>query len=136
VIAFALHCQLSRDNKSSGVAEASRDDLRQLTVVQLYEQELSSSGDGRPFGHNRHGPKSGGCCAPFWGRGAGFPSNTMWPGPSPPPCQVSSWSIQPFGYNTPTWQTDRQTENGLIAQGESFYKRLSKITLEKACNKW
>jgi len=21
----------------------------------------------QPFGHNRHGPKSGGCCAPFWG---------------------------------------------------------------------
>jgi len=44
---------------------------------------LSSSWDGRPFGHNRHGPRiirtqgkpvsinfeSGGCCAPFrwWG---------------------------------------------------------------------
>ena len=24
-----------------------------------------------------------------------------------PPCQVSSWSIQPFGHNTPTSQTDR-----------------------------
>ena len=21
----------------------------------------------QPFGHDRHGPKSGGCCAPFWG---------------------------------------------------------------------
>jgi len=31
-------------------------------------------------GHNRHRPKSGGCCAPFRG-GAGSPSNTMWPGP-------------------------------------------------------
>jgi len=25
------------------------------------EQVLSSSWDGRPFGHNRHGPKMGGC---------------------------------------------------------------------------
>ena len=32
-------------------------------------------------GHNRHGPKSGGCYAPF--AEAGIPSNTMWPGPRP-----------------------------------------------------
>jgi len=34
-----------------------------------------------------------------------------------PPCQVSSWSIQPFGYNTPTSQSDRtdKTDNGPIA---------------------
>jgi len=32
-------------------------------------------------------------------------------------CQVSSSSVQPFGHNTPTLQTDRQdrTDNGLIA---------------------
>jgi len=30
-------------------------------------------------GHNRHGPKRGGCCAPF--AGVGTPSSTMWPGP-------------------------------------------------------
>jgi len=30
-------------------------------------------------GHNRHGPKRGGCCAPF--AGAGTLSSTMWPGP-------------------------------------------------------
>jgi len=29
-----------------------------ITVVN-YKQELSSCWDGRPFGHNRHGPKSG-----------------------------------------------------------------------------
>jgi len=33
----------------------------------------------QPFGHNRHGPKIGGS-APFLGKGAGFPSNTMWHG--------------------------------------------------------
>jgi len=27
-----------------------------------------------------------------------------------PACQVSSWSVQPFGHNTPTLQTDRQTD--------------------------
>ena len=29
----------------------------------------------QPFGHNRHGPKIGGC--PFWGRGAVSPSNSV-----------------------------------------------------------
>ena len=31
------------------------------------DQVLSSSWDGRPFGHNRRGPKRGGCCTPFGG---------------------------------------------------------------------
>jgi len=35
-------------------------------VVASSKQVLSSSWDGRPFGHNRHGPKIGDC-APFWG---------------------------------------------------------------------
>jgi len=43
---------------------------------------LSSSWDGRPFGHNRHGPKVGGLC-PFGGGVDGSPSNTMWPWPRP-----------------------------------------------------
>jgi len=46
---------------------------------------------------------------PFWGAGAGYQSNTMWPGLRLPPCQVSSCSIQWFGHNTPTSQTERQT---------------------------
>ena len=158
------------------------------------QQVLSSSWDGRPFGHNRHGPKIG-VCVPlgkeagssskimspgprstslasgilihpsilsqqtnrhgpktgaavslFWGRGASWvpcntrpisvPSGTLihpavWPqqtwaenwglypfGGSWVPIyhnvagaeaylQVSSWSIQPFGPNTPTLQADR-----------------------------
>ena len=48
-------------------------------------------------GHNRHGPKRGGCCAPF--AGAGTPSSTMWPGPSLLPYQAASSSIQPFCHN-------------------------------------
>jgi len=46
----------------------------------IQKQELGSCWDGRPFGHNRHGLKSGGLLCPFpWG--AGSPSNIMWPGP-------------------------------------------------------
>jgi len=41
------------------------------------KKELISCWDGRPFGHDRQGPKSGGCCAHFCGREAGSPSNTM-----------------------------------------------------------
>jgi len=46
------------------------------------QQELSTCWDGRPFGYNRHGPKSGGCCVLFRGRD-GFPSNTLSPGKRP-----------------------------------------------------
>jgi len=56
---------------------------------------------------------------PFWGGVAG-PHLTQC-GRGLPACQVSSWSIQPFGHNTPTSQTG-QTDNGLTAQGEPFYK--------------
>jgi len=41
------------------------------------------SGSIQPFGHNRHGPKIGGCSVPLFGGGrAGFPS-TMSLGPMP-----------------------------------------------------
>ena len=46
----------------------------------LKHQVLSSSWDGRPFGHNRHGPKIGGC-APYGE--AGSQGNTIWPVPRP-----------------------------------------------------
>ena len=39
-----------------------------------------------------------GLCPLFW-EGAGSPYNTMSLGPSLPPYQVASWSIQPRGYN-------------------------------------
>jgi len=68
-----------------------------------------------------------------------------------PACQVSSWSIQPFGHNAPTSQTDRtgdtwqtgQTgqDNGPIALGEAFYKRspkndMSKLEVFCTCYLW
>ena len=41
-----------------------------------FVQELSSCIYGRPFGHNKHGPKSGGLLCPFpWG--AAVSSNTL-----------------------------------------------------------
>jgi len=46
-------------------------------------QELSSCWNGRPFGHNRHGPKIGGA----WSL-----ANTMWPGPRPTSVP-SAWGL-------------------------------------------
>jgi len=72
-------------------------------------QVLSSSWDGRPFGHNRHMPKIGGCVP---SGGAGSPSTTMRPRPRAylhAKFHFSSWSIQPFGHNTPVHQRYRQT---------------------------
>jgi len=76
-------------------------------------------------GHNRHGPKRGGWCAPFAGRGSwvpfwagesGSPSNTMWPGPRPT-CvpsliliHATVATVWPQYTNVTDW-----TDNGLIA---------------------
>jgi len=53
-----------------------------VMVLTMYVNELSSCWDGRPFSHNRYGPKSGVCCALSMGR-AESPSNTMWHGLRP-----------------------------------------------------
>ena len=50
-------------------------------------------------GHNRHGPKRGGCCVPFAGRELGPRLTQCGWGREQPPCQVSSSSIHPFGHN-------------------------------------
>ena len=55
------------------------------------KQELSSCWDGRPFGHNRHGPKL------LWGLGPHLTQCGL--GQGLPLYQVACWSIQPFGYN-------------------------------------
>jgi len=49
-----------------------------------------------------------GCCNPFRGL-AGSPSNTISPGPRPFSVPTGILVLQPFSYNTPTLQTDRQT---------------------------
>ena len=58
--------------------------------------------------------------AESWGRLCPFGEGELDPhltqcghGRGLPPCQVSSWSIQPFGHNTPTLQTEQR---GQIAQ--------------------
>jgi len=67
---------------------------------------------------------------PLWGGGAVFPSNTMWPGPRPTRL-LSFILIRRTVWPQYTNVTDRQdrtgqTDNGLIAQGEPFYKRSPK----------
>jgi len=75
--------------------------------------------DGWPFGHNRHGPKSGGLLCPFsWGE-LGSHLTQCHLGWGLPPCQVASWSIQPFCHNTPTLQTDRQDRQGSHSIGRT-----------------
>jgi len=49
-------------------------------------------------GHNRHGPKRGGCCAPFDGElGPRLTQRRL--GRGLPPYKVASSSIQPFGHS-------------------------------------
>ena len=69
------------------------------------------------------GLKLGGS-VPFLGRGAGSPSNTMWPGPRPT-CMLSFILSHPTVWPEYTNVTDRQRDrtgqnNGLIAWGESY----------------
>jgi len=60
-----------------------------------------------PFGHNKNGPKlRGSGSAPFWGRGAGSPSSTMWRGPRPT-SMPSAILIHPAVWSQWTW-----AENG------------------------
>ena len=63
----------------------------------------------QPFGHNRYGPKIGGSGAPhpFGGGELGPHLTQCSQGQGLPACEVSSRSIQPFGHNIPTSQTDR-----------------------------
>ena len=66
----------------------------------------------QPFGHNRHGPKSGWAAVPLSVQGAGSPSNTMSPGLRP--TSVPSGSlIHPTIWPQYTNITDRQ-DNGPI----------------------
>jgi len=75
------------------------------------EQLLSSSWDGRPYGHNRHRPKSGrGLMCPFLG-GAGSPSNTVWPRLRPTSVP-SGILIHPAVWPQYTNVTDRQDRTG------------------------
>jgi len=83
------------------------------------EQVLSSTWDGRPFGHNRYGPKiglAGGGCAPLEEEELGPHLTQCGQGRGLPVCRVSSWFVQPFGqsHRQKGRQSDRQ-DNGPIA---------------------
>jgi len=77
-MAWLLHQSGSPDvaTEKCGVATANNDLLRQMAALANKSSAVTEMAD---CGHNRHGPKRGGCFAPFVG--AGTPSNTMWPGP-------------------------------------------------------
>jgi len=76
------------------------------------QQELSSCWDGRPFGHNKHGPKSiRAAAAPLSVEGAGSPSNTMSPGlrPTSVPSGILIRPTVWLQYPNVTHRQDRQT---------------------------
>jgi len=80
------------------------------------------------FGHYRHGPRlirtkattasinfESGAAVPL-SVGSWYPCNTMWPEPRPtsiPSGIIIHPSIQPFGHNTSTLQTDRQRRTAI-----------------------
>jgi len=71
----------STTHVTSSVASGARGHKTTWNFLSHIKQELGSSWDGRPFGHNRHGPKSGVVVGlPLLGE-AGSPSNTISPGP-------------------------------------------------------
>jgi len=56
-----------------------------------------------------------------------------------PPCQVSSWSIRPFGHNTPTSETDRQTDRQDRQRSDSIGESVSQTVAQKwklQCRTW
>ena len=86
--------------------------LLSLSLKEVW-QDLSSSWDGRPFGHNRHGPKRGGLLCHFTGGGGWAPSNTIWSAPRstsvpsgilthptvwPQQTWAKNWGLCPFGW--------------------------------------
>jgi len=116
---FVLHIFFAQSFSSFPFLIHVRTIATSLTVaLQSNRQELSSCWDGRPFGHNRHGPKVGRAAVGSWVP-TGSPSNTMWPGPRPTTLP-SGILIHPTvwpQYTNVTDRTDRtwQTDNGLIA---------------------
>jgi len=79
------------------------------------DRKFGGSSAPPPFGEGERGPhatdtdigkKLG--AVPLWGGGAGFPSNTMWPGPGPT-CKPSFILIRPTVWLQCTNVTDRQT---------------------------
>jgi len=51
--------------------------LKHQIVCDTLQYKNSAVAEMGDRGHNRHGPKRGGCCAPFAGGAAGSPSSTV-----------------------------------------------------------
>jgi len=91
---------------------------------------LSSSWDGRPFGHNRHGLKKGVCCAPFGGGELGpHLTHVAWAEDH----LYTKWHLDLSDRLATIHQRHRQdrTDNGPIAQVKPFYKWSPKNTTQK-----
>jgi len=58
----------------------------------------------------------------------------MSPGRGPPPYQVASWSIQPFGHNTPTLQTDRISSRITGEPSKNCHAYKAQSTLQSKVN--
>jgi len=75
-----------------------------IHLVTAVQHELSNWWEGRPFGQNRHGRKSEGCCTPFSGGGDGSACNTTSPGRRGRPNYVPSGIlIHPAVWPQQTW---------------------------------
>ena len=99
------------------------------------EQELSSCRDGRPFGHNWHGPKRWLWSAPILYNG--LPLSLKLPlhmgdldphlihgslVPTEYSTQTASRSVQPLLYDSLVWQTDRQTDIPRYSVGNNIVR--------------
>ena len=84
-----------------------------------YQQELSSCGDGRPFGHSRHGPKNEGAAVHLSVGVTWSPSNTMSPGAETYLC--TKWHLDPSNRVATIYQRYRRTgqDNGPVKTGHS-----------------
>ena len=112
--------------------------FRKLTRV----QKLLRAWDGRPFGHNRHGAKSGGCCDPSRGRGAGSPSKTVSTGPRPTSVRYrgTKWYPDPSSHFATTnmldltsdWLVHKSPLNSAAGYGVTSYAKCS-ATLACCC---
>ena len=87
----------SRTGRESGLGTANDILVPCKTLVWTSTRAVAEMG--LSFGHNRRGPKIGGCASFFLGGGAGSPSNTICLGRRLPSYQVALRSIQPFRHN-------------------------------------
>jgi len=81
----------------------------------------------QPFGHNRHGPKIGGC-APL-GRGAGSLSNTMWPGAKAYLC--AKFHLDPSNRLATIYQRYRQTGQTNRQRSHSIGRSVLQTVVQK-----